>query len=62
MDELTVKVERDPQSATSEATSKELQHKIKSILGVTAKVVICEPGKLERSGGKAKRVIDHRKL
>ncbi len=62
MDELTVKVERDPITARDESLQKVLQQKIKSILGVSSKVVICEPGELERSGGKAKRVIDHRKI
>ena len=62
MDELTVKVERDPIVARDETLSKHLQQKIKGILGVTSKVVICEPGEIDRSAGKAKRVIDHRKL
>ncbi len=62
MDELTVKVERDPIITCDETVGKHLQTKIKGILGVTSKVVVCEPGEIERSVGKAKRVIDHRKL
>lgn len=62
MDELTVKVERDPIAARDETLGKHLQQKIKGILGVTSKVIICEPGEIDRSAGKAKRVIDHRKL
>ena len=62
MDELTVKVERDPMSPRDETVGIELQKRIKSVLGVTSKVQVCEPGDIERSVGKAKRVIDHRKL
>lgn len=62
MDELTVKVERDPIAPRDETLGKHLQQKIKGILGVTSKVIICEPGEIDRSAGKAKRVIDHRKL
>ncbi|WP_169569250.1 phenylacetate--CoA ligase PaaK [Sneathiella limimaris] len=62
MDELTVKVERDPIGDRDESVGHELQKRIKSVLGVTSKVIVCEPGDLERSAGKAKRVIDHRKL
>jgi phenylacetate-CoA ligase len=37
-----------------------LQREIKSYIGVSADVVICDPGTVERSIGKAKRVIDAR--
>ncbi len=36
------------------------EHSIKALVGVTAKVRVVEPGTLERSQGKAKRVIDLR--
>ncbi|WP_169545647.1 phenylacetate--CoA ligase PaaK [Sneathiella aquimaris] len=62
LDELTVKVERDPTKNTDESAAAYLQKRIKGVLGVSTKVVICEPGEIERSVGKAKRVIDHRKL
>jgi phenylacetate-CoA ligase len=52
MDHLTVVVEGDA-SATSR-----LQHAIKSYIGISAEVKI---GAVERSIGKAKRVIDKRK-
>jgi phenylacetate-CoA ligase len=39
---------------------KDLQQRIKSYIGVTASVMICEPGTVARSVGKAKRVIDTR--
>jgi phenylacetate-CoA ligase len=66
MDELDVVVEvRQDLSATmSEADRREeaklLQHHIKSYIGVTAGVKVVETGKIERSQGKAKRVIDLR--
>ncbi len=36
------------------------EHLIKSFVGITAKVRVVEPGTLERSQGKAKRVLDLR--
>ncbi|HEX4927583.1 MAG TPA: phenylacetate--CoA ligase PaaK [Burkholderiales bacterium] len=51
LDHLTVVVEGDP------AASAALQHSIKSYIGITADVRI---GSVERSIGKAKRVIDKR--
>ncbi|MEC9492764.1 phenylacetate--CoA ligase family protein [Flexistipes sp.] len=41
--------------------SKSLERNIKDIIGVTAKVKLVEPKTLERSQGKAQRVIDKRK-
>jgi len=41
--------------------SKTLERNIKDIIGVTAKVKLVEPKTLERSQGKAQRVIDKRK-
>lgn len=62
LDELLVKVERDPKATTAETAAQQLQKRIKGVLGVSTKIQICEPGDIERSLGKAKRVIDHRKL
>ena len=59
LDEMTVRVERAAGAETGEA-GRELQHHIKSTLGVSARVEVCEPGALARSEGKAKRVIDKR--
>jgi phenylacetate-CoA ligase len=36
------------------------EHQIKSFVGITAKVRVVEPGTLERSHGKAQRVLDLR--
>jgi len=40
----------------------DLQRDIKDVIGITARVVVCPPGTLERSAGKAKRVVDKRNL
>jgi phenylacetate-CoA ligase len=40
--------------------AKALEHNVKSYIGVTTTVKVVEPGKVERSQGKAKRVIDLR--
>ena len=40
--------------------AKLLQHHIKSYIGVSTEVRLLEPGRVERSAGKAKRVVDKR--
>jgi len=40
----------------------ELQRDIKDVVGISARVIVCPPGTLERSPGKAKRVVDKRNL
>ncbi len=37
-----------------------LQHKIKSYVGISTQVIVCGPGEVDRSQGKAQRVIDNR--
>jgi len=37
-----------------------LGHHIKGIIGVTARIIVTDPGGVERSQGKARRVIDKR--
>jgi phenylacetate-CoA ligase len=59
LDAMTVRVERAP-GDVREAAAHELQHHIKSVIGVSAEVTVGEPGSLPRSEGKAKRVIDNR--
>ena len=39
-----------------------IKHGIESIIGISAKIKLVEPKTIERSEGKAKRVIDKRKL
>jgi phenylacetate-CoA ligase len=65
LDELEVRVEPKPELAQAgEATwsrvARDLEHHIKSYVGVTARVGLVPPGSIERSAGKAKRVIDRR--
>jgi phenylacetate-CoA ligase len=62
LDELEVLVERAPYvgAAEGDASGGKLAHHIKSLIGVTAHVRVVAPGGIERSLGKAKRVIDKR--
>lgn len=41
---------------------KKIQHNIESVLGINANIKLVEPKTIERSEGKAKRVIDKRKI
>jgi len=63
MDQMAVHVEAMP-DATSEnaraAAGQTLSQKIKDIVGVSTKVTVGVPGSVERSQGKARRVIDLR--
>lgn len=43
-----------------EELTKRIQGKIKSVLGLQCPVKLAEPGRFERTAGKAKRVFDHR--
>jgi phenylacetate-CoA ligase len=62
LDEIAVLVERTPQSgfADGEAAGRRLEQLIKSLIGVSAEVKVAAPGSIERSVGKAKRVVDKR--
>jgi phenylacetate-CoA ligase len=66
LDELDVIVEARADvsaplgAADRTAEGKTLEHNIKSLIGVSTRVKVVEPGKVERSQGKAKRVIDLR--
>ena len=65
LDELKViaelRPEATPRSAeVAERIAAKLAHDIKSLIGVTAMVEIVPVGRVERSIGKAKRVIDLR--
>jgi phenylacetate-CoA ligase len=63
LDELEVQVEARPASGLDEARAHaagELAHAMKARVGVSAKVSVLKPGAIERSLGKAKRVIDKR--
>ena len=62
LDELTVMVERAPDAggADGDAAGTALRRHIKNLVGVTAAVNVLPPGAIERSLGKAKRVVDKR--
>jgi len=63
LDELEVQVEARSPALLDEArdhAAGELKHAMKGRIGVSAKVSVLEPGAIERSLGKAKRVIDKR--
>ena len=62
LDTMTVKVEARPGSdeESRAACNRDLSHRIKSLIGVTATVETLPPGAVERSLGKAKRIIDLR--
>ena len=62
---MSVKVELKQEFASASTSEKqesvkELQHHIKSYIGITTRIDIVEMGGIERSVGKAKRVIDKR--
>ena len=62
LDELTVRVERreDADGTVCERASVELIRRVKSDIGSSVHVAIVEPGTLERSAGKLKRLYDLR--
>jgi phenylacetate-CoA ligase len=64
MDELTVRVEARPDVPTDGRRSlgDELRAAVKDTVGVSVAVDVVDPGGLERSLGKAKRIEDRRNL
>jgi len=66
MDELDILVERRPDipgplaAAARNNVEQEVQRLIKGLIGVSTRVQVVEPGTLQRSQGKAVRVIDKR--
>lgn len=67
LDELEVQVEVSEKVFSDEIRKLEdlnrrIRSKLESALGVSVKVRLKEPGSMERSEGKAKRVVDKRKL
>ncbi len=67
LDTLEVLVEMNEQIFSDsvkaiEAVEAEIRKKLDSVLGISAKVTLVEPFSIERSEGKAKRVIDKREL
>jgi phenylacetate-CoA ligase len=63
LDAMTVHVEAVPDHADAagrQAQEAELAHHIKSIIGISARIRVGDPGSIERSAGKAKRIVDLR--
>jgi len=65
LDSLKVNVEMKPEfqfvgQAEKEFAAHDLQHHIKSYIGISARVEVVDSGGIERSVGKARRVIDRR--
>lgn len=65
MDVVTLRVEPHPHAADEAALLRETQMlaaRIKATIGLTADIVAGPPGSIERSAGKARRVLDRRKI
>jgi phenylacetate-CoA ligase len=63
MDDMIIHVEAMPNAADADArdaSARELAHRVKSVVGVTTKVSVGNPDSVERSAGKARRVVDNR--
>jgi phenylacetate-CoA ligase len=60
MDEVTVHVETRHGAMATQAEASNLVTRIKDTIGLTTKVVVEAPGTIERSLGKARRVVDKR--
>ncbi|MEX1147657.1 MAG: phenylacetate--CoA ligase, partial [Sphingomonadales bacterium] len=63
MDTLTVHVEIKAEAASDsarKAAADRLGHDIKSLIGISSRIEIHAPGTIDRSEGKAKRIIDKR--
>jgi phenylacetate-CoA ligase len=64
LDAMTIEVERLPDTPGNEAAcaakAGEVQHRLKTMIGVTCEVAVKAPGEVPRSDGKAVRVKDRR--
>lgn len=65
LDELTIEVELEENAFTGDlkdlkAVQNHVQHELKSVLNIRTNVELLEKGSIERTAGKAKRVIDRR--
>jgi phenylacetate-CoA ligase len=63
LDEMEILVEAVPAAALADArkvSAGELGHHVKGVIGVSARITVTDPGGVERSQGKARRVIDKR--
>ena len=63
LDAMAVAVEATPDAASEDAraaSAAQLSQKIRDVIGVSAAVTVGEPRTVERSQGKARRVVDQR--
>jgi phenylacetate-CoA ligase len=63
MDAMTINVEAahgNDNAAARDASARELAHHIKNVIGVSTQIAVRDIGGIERSFGKAKRVVDNR--
>jgi len=67
LDEMTIQVELSEKVQIDKPAEilnlkKKVEEKLKSVLGVHANVELVNPGTIQRFEGKAKRIIDRRKI
>jgi phenylacetate-CoA ligase len=67
MDDIEIQVEVSEEvfsdeMARLETLQRKVSDEIESVLGIRARVKLVEPRTIERSAGKAKRVIDKREI
>ena len=60
MDKMKVKVEKMPSATGSQDLGSALKKRIKDTIGISVSIEVGEPGSVERSEGKARRVVDLR--
>ena len=60
MDKMKVKVEKMPSATGSQHPGSVLKKRIKDTIGISVSIEVGEPGSVERSEGKARRVVDLR--
>jgi phenylacetate-CoA ligase len=63
MDQMAIRVEARPEAPDRDvrlAAAARLERVVKNTIGVTARVSVLDPDGIERSAGKARRIIDRR--
>jgi phenylacetate-CoA ligase len=60
--QINVELAPDADDALREPASQQLRKQIKDMIGISAQVIVHVEGGVPRSEGKARRVIDHRRL
>jgi phenylacetate-CoA ligase len=63
MDHMEIQVEARPGACASDvrkAAADRLEQAVKDTIGITARVNVVDPERIERSLGKARRIVDHR--